>query len=674
MTAETKLLSLVAASRSLRQRVSTALSRIRIRIQIELNDTCALGATQQREVFLPQKIKSSASFTEVRDFALASIQAESGVQSRDVGSATSHLDERDDRPRRLPGDEAEIAICDDCEDCTITSLVDIDEDWFSTHGRVPIQAPTLEVGESFEEVVADLRAHCTRPERANSARRATDTALARLADALQKRADAADALRASINYIATNKQENDDSTKVEEEVSLGTLAAATLWDEGASLIQCKLDAHEAVGGELSIIPRELEHALALKAKLLRAVERRCCEALASARILLAIATLLRRRASAWREYLEAYDRTNRAASLCEVAAFAQDRVIRLEDQKVDILSELTKLKRRRRGHGFRHGRNEVLGNSYSSAISKTNDDTESNMGIMKTESKQILLLTTGVVVAPTDPVADREAAPSRNDNVVDTPDTLTIKVPHSNTGKIPDSARQNAIAKHEIAELPSGTSPCGALRSVSSPDQHLRSSTAALEARAESAMSTQEEVSQIGDPRPSTPIESGKATESKFDDSELEVELRARARHLEIELAKMRQVRRRAIARAARCAYTEAPEVAWESPEIIDCLGRFNLLGLEDSTIERDSDLNKGSTSLYFSHSLQKQPIRRASLEIAGIWMRSPNRDISEFGNLEAISRKCCLGKQLFYCPDVSQGTFLAHSAGSTAQAVSPCF
>lgn len=437
-----------------------------------------------------------------------------------------------------------------------------------------------------------------------------------------------------------NKQENDDSTKVEEEVSLGTLAAATLWDEGASLIQSKLDAHEAVGGELSVIPRELEHALAIKARLLRAVERHCCEALASSRILLAVATLLRRRASAWRGYLEADDRAKQAAALCDIAASAQDGVVKLEDQKLDTLSELTKLKRRRRGHGFRHGRSEMVSNSHSSAPSETRGEVESTMGMMKTESKQVVLLATGVVVAPADPLALRESGPSRNVNAqsVSTPDTLTLKDPQSSARQFPDLARQHATAEHEIAE-PSNL-PCSTLRSRSSPDHFVHHCTASPEPRAEAALGIQRKMSQTIALRTATPSEEATATQSKRDDSELELELRDRARHLESVLAKMRQVRRRAIARAARCAYTEAPEMAWENPEIIDCLGRFNLFGLEDSKIERESDLNTAATSLHLSHPFQNQTIHRASLEIAGTWIRSPNRDISEFGNLEAISGK----------------------------------
>ena len=56
------------------------------------------------------------------------------------------------------------------------------------------------------------------------------------------------------------------------------LAAADAWDADAGLARAKVDARDAAGAELAAIPRELDDALALKRRLLRAADRRCAAA------------------------------------------------------------------------------------------------------------------------------------------------------------------------------------------------------------------------------------------------------------------------------------------------------------------------------------------------------------------------------------------------------------
>ncbi|KAJ8610544.1 hypothetical protein CTAYLR_009743 [Chrysophaeum taylorii] len=598
-TAETRFAALQAESDRLQQKVALAIARLRARLAVELEDGSALGARNHRP---PRAIKDSVSFADLKQVVLESTSIPNDASRR-------RDDERDpsSNDSRRAEDDEKI------------------DDWPSIETRASLmiaQREERDDADKFEDVAADLRAHCTRPERADSARRATDAALNRLADALQKRADAADALRASIHYVATNKQENDDSTKLEEEVSRGTLAAAVLWDEGTSLVQAKLDAHAAVGNELAVIPRELEHALALKARLLRAAERRCSEAYAGFGLLAAVASRLRRRAATWRAYLGARNQAALAAALCDAAAAARNAVVAIEDLRTDTLSALEKLARRRRANFFKPPPPPPMPPPYSSILPAA----EAVEVVVPEQSvSPTLSLATGVIVARA--CANDDASGDGGEQQV-----LSTSAVEFERRDAAGTTSSSSFTATTTVRKKGDSRAEGILSGVFGGSSSNAQLFLCRRTRSVEMIAEEDEKAAIR-VRPSTLQDAALFPPSPDDDDnneKTEARLRQRVHNLDAELVKARRARRRAVARAARYAYTVAPEVVWESPVIVDSLGRFNLLGLD----ERDDD-----EDLYLTDAASQRPHRRASTDGAGAWVRSPNRDLAEYAELEPFSR-----------------------------------
>ena len=399
---------------------------------------------------------------------------------------------------------------------------------------------TAEVdGESFEEVEAALRAHCVRPERTNSARRATDLALTKFGEVLQKRADAADALRASILYVATDKDHENEQTRLEEEVGRRSRASAAEWDDRSDEGVARLEAHAAVGAELAVIPRELDDALALKKRLLTAAQKRCEKATSNAAGLQLLASVLRRRAMTWARYLEDHDK-DAVRRLCAFADDARDRLLQLEDARVDVISALETVNRRKRSRlNFRS--------------SKLDDDDRDDG-----DSRSLVSLATGGSVVP----LDAEEEDDSDDDA-------------SPPGESLDKTMEPQ------ADLLTDLFLCR------SSDQ----------------------------PKVSRDLET------------LEGTFQGRARLLDRKIAAQRRRLRRAVALAARRALTVAPEVARESPVLVDSLDRLNVLGLD-----------VGDDQAYLSPSTRSGTIQK------GGWFWSPWRRVSDYEDVEVVNNKVCRG------------------------------
>ena len=211
--------------------------------------------------------------------------------------------------------------------------------------------------DDFEAAAAALAAHCARPRRAESARRHADAAVARLRDALRARAAAAAALCAGSlagDADATRGDADDDgggddgARAVDAAATARALAAADAWDADAALARAKVDARDAAGAELAAIPRELDDALALKRRLLRAADRRCAAARAAAAAVADVARRLGRRAARWAAWYAAAAAPTRGAALVAAAERASDAALALEDRRTDVASALDKATRRAR--------------------------------------------------------------------------------------------------------------------------------------------------------------------------------------------------------------------------------------------------------------------------------------------------------------------------------------
>ena len=211
--------------------------------------------------------------------------------------------------------------------------------------------------DDFEAAAAALAAHCARPRRAESARRHADAAVARLRDALRARAAAAAALCAGSlagDADATRGDADDDggdddgARAVDAAATARALAAADAWDADAALARAKVDARDAAGAELAAIPRELDDALALKRRLLRAADRRCAAARAAAAAVADVARRLGRRAARWAAWYAAAAAPTRGAALVAAAEQASDAALALEDRRTDVASALDKATRRAR--------------------------------------------------------------------------------------------------------------------------------------------------------------------------------------------------------------------------------------------------------------------------------------------------------------------------------------
>lgn len=572
-TAEARYSSLETESLCLRKRASLALLQIRARLAVESEQRI----TTQRCTAIA-RICDTASFNDLQRTAMTAIASNDG----------SHVDEGDPQPLFV-GDTGEAEALFSAEDKMMLEAIQGRDD-----------------RENFEIVAADLRAHCTRPERANSARRATDTALTRLAGAFEARADAADALRASIHYTATNKQENDDSIKVEEEVSLRTLAAATLWDEGISLCKAKLDAHAAIGRELSIIPCELDQALALKRRLLRAAENRCLEVSLRVRIILSVIAALQRRARAWAVYLNTGDAVKRAVSLCKKAAIARDDVVAIEDQKSDAIAAIEKVARRRRAACSLDRRRIACSRQESCGAGWVETGAANPTTAESGAFEHMLSLSTGLVFT-------NAAQPEVLSKETSAPEDFFIA---SNATTIPSPEQQECRLTESIRVSNQGHLDTCSESANTAGEPHAQS----ISAQCRSSIELQD-VRQV---QPSL--------------EEVEYEFARKVNFLEAKLCEARQMRRRSIANAARCAYIEAPEVARDNSIIVDALGRFKLLGVEGDDIDSKESIGK---SMFFAPSSKpKQTTQNShrSIDTQGAWARNLNRHLDEFCAFKPIS------------------------------------
>jgi len=332
---QAKLEFIATASRELAERASGALSQISARLSIELDG-------------VDSGLKRSAS-TSIDSLALV---AASRMSNQNVLPASDPLQENDESW----GSKLSVWLSSSVDDASINTV------------------------DAFESVAQELRLHCAKPELASSARRATDAALSNLSDALRVRADAADALRANMHYVATDTSHEDEPTRLEEEVARRTLAAARIWDDAVDDRRARLEAHSAVGRELSVIPGELDEALKLKKRLLQAGHARCVESKKYAQRLSTLCTALASRAKAWTDhYISIKSAKKSTQRLCQKADDTRDAMLYLEDARVDLSSALEKLRRRK--------------HRLEPAV-----DTESPA--QKQEESTALSLATGSVVAP----------------------------------------------------------------------------------------------------------------------------------------------------------------------------------------------------------------------------------------------------------------------------------
>jgi len=384
----------------------------------------------------------------------------------------------------------------------------------------------------FDAVEAELVAHCTRPERANSARRATDGALTRLGDVLRSRVDAADALRASMLYVATDKHHENEQTKLEQEVSQRSLQSAESWDSRCVEAKARLDAHTAVGEELVVIPKEVGDALALKRRLLDASGRRCRRARRDAAGLRLVASLLRRRAATWRAYFDSHDaKAAGAARLCDAADDARASVLALEDARVDVNSALEKLARRKR--------------------------------------RAAKATTPGLRVQ--EPAAAAAAAAVKEKD--DAPSVISLATSPT-TFPDGDGARRGGGGNSEkssdyFSELFFGT------RRVVVVDETKAAGDNNDEIMASKKMI---DVASARDPAQVEALEAALSREAVVLDGQIEAQRRAL---------------RRTVAAAARRAFAVAPEVARDRPVVLDALGHLNLFGV-DATDDASSPRTRG--------------------------------------------------------------------------------
>ena len=113
---------------------------------------------------------------------------------------------------------------------------------------------------------------------------------------------------------------------------------------------------------------------------------------------------------------------------------------------------------------------------------------------------------------------------------------------------------------------------------------------------------------------PSSPSSAGPAEEETVDG------LRRAVDALDAELAGAVRVRRRAVAAAARCCYTEQPELAWTSRVIVDSIGKLKLLGEFGGAFDGGDAFDELDGSA-----------RGAPKVFGGDWLRAPSRDLTEY-------------------------------------------
>ena len=411
--------------------------------------------------------------------------------------------------------------------------------------------------DGFEAVAEELASHCARPQRADSARRHADAALRRLGEALRARAAAAAALCAGA--LSTGE-----ATKP---VDTEDLYDSVLVDVAAAARAASSAATWDADGDLARAKLDAHGAVGAE---LAAIPRELDEALRLKGKLLRSGEA---RCRATRNSAKFLARV--AWTLCKRA------------KRWDAWYEAAALPRR--GPALVAAADAAVDRVLSLEDRKTDA-----LGALDKSARRARRLNApmGVHRSSTFPPRD-EVLPAKPDLG---PRRPSFSLVTGATVAEPEVASKPLFP--DVAALFSPPRDDARLSSKKPPRIALPRPTSIAENRSE----------------PSSPSSAGPAEEETVDG------LRRAVDALDAELAGAVRVRRRAVAAAARCCYTEQPELAWTSRVIVDSIGKLKLLGEFGGAFDGGDAFDELDGSA-----------RGAPKVFGGDWLRAPSRDLAEY-------------------------------------------